>query len=124
MLISIFTLILLLGSGASLLTRRAGAIGTWLSLRTVYFVVGLIVSCMYLRFVQTSSSTTGSHIVSQVQITDWIPVIVSIFGLGLSYVARRRAEDPNPFVTQFSNDDSTNGGQGGQAGQGGNGGQI
>ena len=117
MLMSLFTLLLFLGSSASILTRRAGAVSAWLNVRTVYFLVGLIVSCMYVRFVQTSSSTTGSHIVSPLELTDWVPLIVSLFGLGLSYVARRRAVDPNPFIAQYNNDESTNGGSSGNGGQ-------
>ena len=70
---------------------------------------GLVMSLIYLRFIQQGSNTTGENADAPIGFMDFIPFFASLFGLGLSYVARVRNATPVGYAPQR---DETSGGQG------------
>ncbi len=104
-LVTVFTFILMIAAIGSLLVRRPGMTTAWMGTRSLYFLFGVIISAVYLRFVSTTSNTTGQNISSPYSFQDFLPMIISIIGLVMSWVAHRAGRNSNPGYGELVNND-------------------
>ena len=98
---ALMSMALLFGTGARIVRGSEGVNSFWMNTRTVYFFAGLIISLMYLNFMrQRTSHSTRTH---PMQFHDFVPLIFSIFGLGLSWVINRTTR-PAPQYSVVDDD--------------------